>query len=140
MKKILYSNFEGIDDILSDMLNTTDSKQTKKYKKSNDKDLDFADLNNSTKNLIKRAINRKTLYKFWNKAVGEKFGKMSFPYGMAPNYTMIIACKNAIVVQELLLKKLDILENLQPYVKSLNMTVKDLKFDPKKWDNEYISE
>ena len=53
---------------------------------------------------------------------------------------MIIACKNAIIAQELILKKLDILENLQPYVKSLNMTVKDLKFDPKKWDNEYIVE
>ena len=139
MKKILYSNFEGIDDILSDMLNT-DTKQPKKYKKSNTKDLDFGELNSSAKNLIKKAINRKTLYKFWNKAVGEKFGKMSFPYGMTANYTMIIACKNAIVAQELILKKLDILENLQPYVKSLNMTVKDLKFDPKKWDNEYIVE
>ena len=32
MKKILYSNFEGINDILGDMLNT-DSKPTKKYKK-----------------------------------------------------------------------------------------------------------
>lgn len=138
MKKILYSNFEGIDDILGDMLNT-DSKPTKKYQKKS-KDLDFQDLNNTTKNLIKKAINRKTLYKFWNKAVGEKFGKMSFPYGMTANYTMIIACKNAIVAQELILKKLDILEKLQPYVKSLNMTVKDFKFDPKKWDNEYIVE
>ena len=58
MKKILYSNFEGINDILGDMLNT-DSKPTKKYKKKSN-DLDFQDLNNTTKNLIKKAINRKT--------------------------------------------------------------------------------
>lgn len=138
MKKILYSNFEGLDDILNSMLNT-DEKPSKKFKNKTD-DLDINDLSKSSKNLIKRAINRKTLYKFWNKAVGEKFGKMSYPYGMTANYTMIIACKNAIVAQELILKKLDILEKLQPYVKSLKMTVKDLKFDAKKWDNEYVSE
>ena len=126
MKKILYTNFDGIDDILTSMLDDTN----KSSKKSDD------EFSNNTKNLIKKAINRNTLYKFWNKAAGEKFGKISYPYGMAPQYTMIIACKNATVAQELLLRKNELLENLTPYTKSLKMTVKDLKFDPKKWDND----
>ncbi len=129
MKKILYSNFEGIDNILASMLD-----DTSKSKKNNDDEF-----SNNTKNLIKKAINRNTLYKFWKKAVGEKFGELSYPYGMAPQYTMIIACKNAIVAQELLLRKHEIIEKLAPYTKSLKITVRDLKFDPKKWDEEYIS-
>lgn len=130
MKKILYTNFEGIDDIIVSMLDDKD----KSSKKSDD------EFSNNTKNLIKKAINRNTLYKFWKKTVGEKFGKLSYPYGMAPQYTMIIACKNAAVVQELLLRKHEIIENLAPYTKSLKMTVKDLRFDPKKWEKDYISE
>ena len=126
MKKILYTNFEGIDDIITSMLD--DTKQSRKI--SDD------EFSKNTKNLIKKAINRTTLYKFWNKAVGEKFSKMSYPYGMAPQHTMIIACKNATVVQELLLRKSEILEKLTPYTKSLKMTVKDFRFDVKKWDNE----
>ena len=46
---------------------------------------------------------------------------------------MVIACENAIVAQELMLQKTQILSKLQPYLKSLKMNVKDLKFDPKKW-------
>ena len=46
---------------------------------------------------------------------------------------MVIACENAIVAQELMLKKTQILTKLEPYLKSLKMKVKDLRFDPKKW-------
>ena len=46
---------------------------------------------------------------------------------------MVIACENAIVAQELTLRKTQILVKLEPYLKSLKLSVKDLKFDPKKW-------
>ena len=49
---------------------------------------------------------------------------------------MVVACENAIVAQELTLRKAQILAKLQPYTKSLKMNVKDLKFDPKKWCEE----
>jgi hypothetical protein len=52
---------------------------------------------------------------------------------MGANNVMIIACENAAVAQELMLKKFQLLEKLQPYLQSLKMTVKDLKFDPKRW-------
>jgi hypothetical protein len=52
---------------------------------------------------------------------------------MLPGNIMVIACENAIVAQELLLNKNQILTKFQPYAKTLDITVNDLKFDAKKW-------
>ena len=49
---------------------------------------------------------------------------------------MVIACENSIVAQELMLKKTQILVKLQPYLKSLKLNVRDLKFDAKRWEAE----
>ena len=46
---------------------------------------------------------------------------------------MVIACENPVVAQELSLYKVILLQKFQPYLQSLQMKVKDLKFDPKKW-------
>jgi hypothetical protein len=46
---------------------------------------------------------------------------------------MVIACENAIVAQELMLMKFQLLEKFKPYLKSLKMNVSDLRFDSKKW-------
>ena len=82
---------------------------------------------------FKKAITRANLYKFWSKISGEKLSKHSKPYGMAPNGVMIVACENAVVAQELQLRKTQLLEDFQPYLKSLKMNVKDFRFDCKKW-------
>ena len=47
---------------------------------------------------------------------------------------MVIACENAIVAQELMLKKTQILVKFKPYLESLKIKVTDLRFDPKKWE------
>ena len=83
---------------------------------------------------IKKAIPRSNLYKFWTKAAGEKFAKRSKPYSMIGGGVMVIACENAVVAQELTLRKTQILVKLEPYLKSLKMNVKDLRFDPKRWE------
>lgn len=85
---------------------------------------------------IKKALTRSNLYKFWAKVAGEKFAKNSRPFSMLGGGTMVIACKNNIVAQELMLKKVQLLEKFKPYLKSLKMNVKDLKFDAKKWVEE----
>lgn len=108
-KKVLYTNFEGIDDILSKML---DDKE------------------------FKKGLTRSNLFKFWKKVVGEKFENNSKPYSMSTNSTMIVACKSSIVAQELMLRKTKILKDLAPYLKSLKLTVKDLRFDAKRWIEE----
>lgn len=109
MKKILYTDFVDTGSLIEKMLENKD---------------------------LQRAIKRSNLYKFWEKAVGEKLAANSKPYSITSSGTMIIACKNNIAAQELLLKKFQILNKLNPYLKSLKMNVKDLKFDAKKWIEE----
>lgn len=109
MKKVLYTDFVSTEEIISEMLEQKD---------------------------IKKAITRSNLYKFWSKVVGEKFASKSRPYSMMGGGVMVVACENNVVAQELILKKTQILSKFKPYVKSLKMNVKDLKFDAKKWKEE----
>ncbi len=109
MKKILYTNFQNMDEIIGDMMKDP---------------------------AIKKAMTRTNLYKFWKKVAGEKFAKNSKPYSMTKGYVMVIACKTSAVAQELMLKKTQLLVKFQPYVESLNIKLNDLKFDVKKWVEE----
>lgn len=105
-KKSIYTNFEDTESIIAGMLSSKE---------------------------LKRAVTRNNLYKFWGKIVGKKFSEKSKPYSMVGGGVMIIACANSAVAQELMLQKTQILEKFKPYLKSLHMSVKDIKFDPKKW-------
>lgn len=105
-KKVLYTDFEGIESIIDTMLSSTE---------------------------LKKAVTRNNLYKFWEKIVGKKFSEKSKPYSMMGGGVLIVSCANSMVAQELMLQKPQILEKFKPYLKSLHMNVKDIKFDPKKW-------
>ena len=107
--EFLYTDFVGIDSAISEMI------EQKEYKK---------------------AITRTNLFKFWKKVVGEKFQDNSKPYSMTTNSVMIIACKSSTVAQELMLRKTKILNDIEPYLKSLKMNIKDLRFDVKRWTDE----
>lgn len=113
MKKILYTKFQNIDEIIEEL-----AKQKE----------------------IKRAMTRTNLCKFWRKVAGEKFAQNSKPYSMVKGSVMVIACKTPVVAQELLLKKTQLLVKFKPYVESLNMKLTDLHFDAKKWVEENNSE
>ena len=106
IKKVLYTDFEGIDGVIADLLQNKD---------------------------IKKAVTRSNLYRFWKSIVGEKFGEKSKPYSMIGGGVMVIACANNVVAQELLYQKNMIIEKFAPYLKSLKINLKDIKFDPKKW-------
>ena len=108
MKKILYTQFKNIDEVIDTLAQKTE---------------------------IKRAITRSNLCKFWNKVAGEKFASSSRPYSMLKGSIMVIACKTPAVAQELMFRKSQLLEKFQPYAQSLKISVKDLKFDTKKWTN-----
>ena len=109
MKKVLYTDFEGVDSVISSMM---DNPQ------------------------LKKAITRTNLYIFWDKIVPSKFKKRSKPYSMTFGGIMVIACENHIVAQELSLYKVVLLKKFEPYLKSLKMRITDLKFDPKKWTTD----
>ncbi len=109
MKKVLYTDFVTTESLVEELLG---------------------------KKEIKKAITRNNLYKFWGKIAGEKFAKKSKPYSMMAGGIMVIACENPIVAQELTLRKTQLLVKFEPYLKSLKLNVKDLKFDPKKWSTQ----
>ncbi len=111
MKKILYTNFQNIDEIIAKMMKDA---------------------------AIRKAVTRSNLCKFWNKVAGEKFSDNSKPYSMVKGSIMVIACKTPTVAQELLLRKTQLLTKFKPYVESLNMKLTDLRFDAKKWVEEEI--
>lgn len=105
-KKVLYTDFEDAASIVNSMFSSPE---------------------------FKKAVTRSNLYKFWDKIVGKKFSEKSKPFSMIGSGVLVIACANSAIAQELMLQKPQILEKFQPYLKSLNLKVKDLKFDPKKW-------
>ena len=109
MKKVLYTDFEGVDSVINSMM---DNPQRQK------------------------AIARTNLYNFWDKILPQKFKKKSRPYSMMPGGIMVIACENPIVAQELSLYKIILLKKFEPYLHTLKMRVTDFKFDPKKWQCE----
>lgn len=109
MKKILYTNFQNIDDIIAELAQQKD---------------------------IKRAITRNNLYKFWSKAAGTKFAQNSKPYSMLKGSIMVVACKTPTVAQELMLRKTQIITKLKPYLESLHIKISDIKFDSKKWTED----
>ena len=107
MSKVLYTDFEGVNDIISSMM---DNPQ------------------------LKKAITRTNLYKFWDSILPEKLKGKSRPYGMLPGGIMSVACQNPIVAQELSLQKIMLINKFESYTKSLNIRIQDIKFDPKKWN------
>ena len=109
MKKILYTKFKNIDEIIAEMAKHA---------------------------AIRKAMTRANLCKFWRKVAGEKFAQNSKPYSMLRGSIMIIACKTPVVAQELLLRKTQLLVKFKPYVESLDMKLTDLRFDAKKWVDE----
>jgi hypothetical protein len=108
-KKILYTDFEDAATIIEGMMTSKE---------------------------LKKAVTRNNLYKFWEKIVGKKFSEKSKPYSMGANGLLIISCESSAVGQELMFQKAQILEKFQPYLKSLHLKVKDLKFDPKRWEKD----
>ncbi len=107
MKKVLYTDFEGVDNVISSMMENP---------------------------AMKKAITRTNLYNFWDKILPQKFKTKSRPFSMLPGGIMVIACENPVVAQELSLYKIILLKKFEPYLKTLKMRVTDFKFDPKKWE------
>lgn len=107
MSKVLYTDFEGVDEIIGSMMDNPN---------------------------LKKAITRTNLYKFWDNILPEKFKGKSKPYGMLPGGLMTVACQNPVVAQELSLHKVILMKKFEPFAKSLKLRILDLKFDPKKWE------
>ena len=105
-KKILYSNFTDTESIINEMISSPE---------------------------MQKAMKRRSLYNFWEKTVGKKMAEFSKPYSMMGK-TLVVACQNPAVAQELLFQKNQIIDKMKPYLNALHLTLTDIKFDTKKWD------
>ena len=106
MGKVLYTNFESVEDIINSMM---------------------------TNPSLKKAIARTNLFKFWDSILQPKYKNKSRPYSMLPGGVMVVACENSIVAQELSLNKIILMKKFESYAKSLNLRINDIRFDAKKW-------
>ena len=109
MGKVLYTDFEGVEDVISSMM---DNPQ------------------------LKKAISRTNMYKFWDSILPAKLKGKSKPFSMLPGGIMTVTCANPIIAQELSLHKIMLIKKFEPYAKSVNMRITDMRFDPKRWSED----
>lgn len=106
MKKIRYSNFESIQDVISHM--------------------DF-------KYDAPLEAQKQQLFDEWIDVVGTKLSTVSRPLEVTKNNVLIISCANSFIANELFLVKNSLLELLQEKVQDSKVEIRDLKFDYKSW-------
>ena len=106
MKKILYSNFENVEDILSDLKKQLKPKEQSKIM---------------------------TLFLSWPQVVGNKLAEYSRPVWLSKDKLLTVACKNSMISQELYLNKDRILKSLQFYAENLQLKVENVCFSHKIW-------
>ncbi len=106
MEKILYSKFENVGDILAELKKKLKPKEKSKVM---------------------------TLFLTWNDIVGSKLAEFSRPVGLSKEKTLIVACKNSMISQELYMSKARILKSVQFYADSLKLKVVDICFSHKIW-------
>ena len=106
MGKVLYTDFEGVEEIIGSMMSSPQ---------------------------LKKAIARTNMYSFWEKILPEKFKNKSKPFSMLPGGIMVVACQNPVVAQEMSLYKIMLIQKFAPYMKGLNIKINDMRFDPQKW-------
>ena len=106
MKKILYTTMEHAADLLSVI-----EKKAKPKKQS-------------------KVL---TLFLAWKDIAGNKLAESSRPVGLSKDKTLIVACKNSMISQELYFMKARLLKSVQMYAQDLNLKVDDICFSHKIW-------
>ena len=106
MGKILYSKFESAADIISELKKKIQPKKQSKVL---------------------------TLFLAWSDIAGQKLAQFSKHVGLSKDKTLIVACKNSMISQELYLQKQRILKSAQFYAQNLKLKVEDICFSHKIW-------
>lgn len=109
MKKIRYSQFESINDVIGQ--------------------IDF-------KYDAPLEAKKQQLFDEWMDVVGKKLSAVSKPIEVTKNNVLIISCANSFIANELFLVKNNLLELLQEKVQDLNIEINDLKFDYMSWSKQ----
>ena len=106
MKKIRYTNFEMLEDVI--------------------KEVDF-NYNPDIEKLIEK------ISSYWNETVGEKISKLSKVLDFSSDNILTIVCSDSFVSNELYLEKSKLLEYMNIKAQEMGIKIEDIKFDYKKW-------
>lgn len=106
MKKINNSNFEMIQSIIESI-----------------------DFNYETS--VQQA--KEELFSSWEEIIGKKISKLSKLYEISADSILTIVCADSFVANELYFEKEKILELVKEKASKLGITIKDIRFDYKKW-------
>lgn len=69
----------------------------------------------------------------WNEIVGNKISKLSKVYELSTDNKLTIICSDSIVANELLFNKNKLIDYMNKKLEKLGTTIKDIRFDYKKW-------
>lgn len=105
MKRLNYSNFELVQDIIGDLK------------------INY----NSDNYRIVESLNE-----YWRETVGENVAKYSKLINFSKNI-ITVTCADSFVANELYLRKAKILEFMSKKITNLGIKIEDIKFDYKKW-------
>ena len=106
MKRINYSNFELLEDVI--------------------KELDF------NYNPEKRQ-NIEILQDFWQEVVGKKIIKLAKVHNFSDDNKLTIVCSDSFVANELYLEKAKLADRMNKKTLETGIKIEDIKFDYKKW-------
>ena len=106
MKKIRYSNFESIKEIIMHL------------------DLEY---------VPSKEENKQKLFDEWENIVGKKLASVSKPIEINSSSVLIISCANSFIANELFMSKNNLLELLDDKIREYSLDVKDIRFEYKNW-------
>ena len=113
VKKLVYSEMNPLGNIVDSVIN-----------------------NSSLKNGLKKA----TLLKFWSKAAGKKFEKVSEISNLMQKpdgkYILSVACANSSVTAELTMFKSQLIKKMNTFAVPLGIEIEDINFSHKIWQSK----
>ncbi len=106
MKKILYTEFQTVDEIINGL------KKSFNFKSQNQTEL---------------------INEIWSKIVSEKILKFTQPLKINDLKVLSIACQNAVVANELMLQKNALVKRFNSFSQDYNIEINDMFFSYKLW-------
>ncbi len=106
MKKLNYSNFELIEDIIKSI--------DFNYRESDCEKLEF-------------------LSKFWIETIGNKISQLTKVFQLSDDNVLTVLCADSFVANELYISKEKIIELINKKTSKQGINIKDIRFNYKKW-------
>lgn len=108
MKKIRYTNFDNITEILGSVIDSIN---------------------------VEKIENQKSLNDIWGNIVGEKFAKRSKPLSVNKKQILFVATETPAITNELFMIKRAVMKRLEPYFAEKKIVLSDVVFTHKLWNN-----